>query len=249
MERLVPYARLEAGAAVDRDERVVQSRGDLAREQDDLVGGERGERDRLLARERMGIGQQRHEALLADRRELELGGDLRAQREGDIDGAVGERREHPGVPHLLPQELDVRVTCPERPAERRERLEAHAPRVGDPQPPEVAGGGALCVLGRPLSICERAPRAVQERASGVGESHLAGRADEEVYLEVAFELSDRGAERRLGHVHPARCAAEVQLLRNGDEVPQVPQLDHARSSLTLPIRAASGIRPGSCWPR
>ena len=41
-------SRLEAGAAVDRHERVVQPRCDLAREHDELLVGERRERDRLL---------------------------------------------------------------------------------------------------------------------------------------------------------------------------------------------------------
>ena len=160
------------------------------------------ERDRLLTGERMRLGQERDHALLADRGELQLGGDLGAEGEGDVDAAAGERRRHPRVPHLLRQELDVRVAGPEGPAERRQRLEARAPRIRDPQPPELASRGALGVLGRPFGIRQRPPRSVEERASGVGEPHLAGRADEEIDPEVALELSDRGAERRLGHVHP-----------------------------------------------
>ena len=136
---------------------------------------------------------------------------------------------HPRVPHLLGEELDVGVAGPERPAERRERLEARAPRIGDPQVTELAGRRALGVLGRPLGIRQRAPRSLKERATGVGEPHLAGRSGEEIDPEVAFELSDRGAERRLGHVHPLRGAAEVQLLRHGDEVAQVAQLDHLQA--------------------
>ena len=141
------------------------------------------------------------------------------------------------------------MTCPERPAERRERLEAGAPRIRDPQMPELAGRRALGVLGRSLGIRQRPPRSLEERASGVGEPHLAGRADEEIDPEVALELPDRGAEGRLRHVHPLRGAAEVQLLRHGDEVAQVAQLDHVRRSVTLPIPARSRVRPDACWPR
>ena len=50
-------------------------------------------------------------------------------------------------------------------------------------------------------------------------------------------------------MQPLGGAAEVQLLRHGDEVPQVAQLDHARCSLRLSIRARSRDRPNSCWPR
>jgi hypothetical protein len=38
----------------------------------------------------------------------------------------------------------------------------------------------------------------------------------------------------LRHVHPLGGAAEVQLLRHGDEVAQVPQLDHPTRSVRLP---------------
>ena len=112
--------------------------------------------------------------------------------------------------------------------------------------PELAGRRALGVLGRPFGIRQRPARSGEERAPGVGELHLAGRADEEIDPEVAFELSDRGAERRLGHVHPLRGAAEVQLLRHGDEVAQVAQLDHAkeRNSPYVLRLASDGIRVG-----
>ena len=121
------------------------------------------------------------------------------------------------------------------PTERQERLEAGAPRIGDPQVTELAAAARLASsVARSASAVRRAP---QERVSGVGELHLAGGADEEIDPEVALELSDRGAERRLGHVQ-LRGAAEVQLLRHGDEVPQVAQLDHARSQPT-PLHTCS----------
>jgi hypothetical protein len=92
---------------------------------------------------------------------------------------------------------------------------------------KLAGGRALGVLGRALGICESPPRSLKESATGIGEPHFPGRSDEEIDPEVAFELPDCGAQGRLRHVHPLRGAAEVQLLRHGDEVAQVAQLDHA----------------------
>ena len=67
--------------------------------------------------------------------------------------------------------------------------------------------------------------------SRLGELHLAGRAGEELDPQITLELSNRRAERGLRHVHPFRGAAEIQLLRHGDEVPQVAQLDHAGDSV------------------
>ena len=109
----------------------------------------------------MSLRQERDQALLAYRGELQLGGDLGAEGEGEVDAAAGECRRHPRVPHLLGQELDVRMTGPEGPAERRERLEAGAPRIRDPQAAELAGPRALGVLGRPIGIRQRPPRAVR----------------------------------------------------------------------------------------
>ena len=177
----------------------------------------------------MWLGQERDEVLLADRGELELGGDLGAKRNGDVDAAGGECSGHAGVPQLLSQELDVGVSRPEGSAERGKRLEAGAPGERDPQVPELAGRGALGVLGGAFGVRQRPARAFQERASGVGELDLAGGPEEQVDSEVPFELPDRRAERRLGHVHAPRRAAEVQLLRHRDEVAQVAELDHAWS--------------------
>ena len=47
--------------------------------------------------------------------------------------------------------------------------------------------------------------------------------------ELALELADRDAERRLRRVQPVRGAAEVQLLGNRREVVQVPMLSHRSS--------------------
>jgi hypothetical protein len=106
---------------------------------------------------------------------------------------------------------------------------------------ELAGRRASGVLGRSLGIRQGPPRPLKERASGVGKPHLAGRSDEELDSEVAFELSDRGAERGLRHVQSLRGPAEVQLLGHGDEVAQVAQLNHVRPAVILPhIRCVSG---------
>jgi hypothetical protein len=58
---------------------------------------------------------------------------------------------------------------------------------------DLAGGGALGLLGRPIGIRQRAPRSLEERVTGVGEPHLAGRANEEIDPEIALELPDGGA--------------------------------------------------------
>jgi hypothetical protein len=41
-----------------------------------------------------------------------------------------------------------------------------------------------------------------------------------------LELADRGTQRRLSHVQPVGRAAEIELLGDGHEVPQMTQLEH-----------------------
>jgi enamine deaminase RidA (YjgF/YER057c/UK114 family) len=63
--------------------------------------------------------------------------------------------------------------------------------------------------------------------SGVRQLHLATRANEEVGAELGLELPDRDAQRRLCHVQADGRAAEVELLRDRHEVPQMAKLGHA----------------------
>jgi hypothetical protein len=51
------------------------------------------------------------------------------------------------------------------------------------------------------------------------------RADEQVAAELLLERAGLRRERRLGDMQPLSRSAEVQLLRYGKEVAQVPQLD------------------------
>ena len=66
---------------------------------------------------------------------------------------------------------------------------------------------------------------LEQRLAGLGELDAARRAVEQRHADLLLEPGDRGAQRLLGDVHAARGAREVQLLGDGDEVAQVPQLD------------------------
>jgi hypothetical protein len=46
----------------------------------------------------------------------------------------------------------------------------------------------------------------------------------QVHAELGLELADLLGQRRLGHVQPLRGAAEVTLLGDSDEVPEVSQI-------------------------
>ena len=108
-----------------------------------------------------------------------------------------------------------------------ERLEA-VPRAGGEADDELAG---LAAAGRPgggervLDGLQGSAGGVEQRDAGLGELDAAGRPREQLDVELLLEAGDRRAQRLLGHVQPARRAREVQLLGDGDEVAQVPQLD------------------------
>ena len=69
------------------------------------------------------------------------------------------------------------------------------------------------------------PRAVQQRAAGDGQLHAVRRAAQQLAAQQPLERADLAAERRLREVQPRRGTAEVELLGDGDEGPQVPDLD------------------------
>src|SRR5581483_6714478 len=66
-----------------------------------------------------------------------------------------------------------------------------------------------------------ATRLVEKRGSRRRQGHGVGRAVKEAHPELLLELAHLLADGRLGDVQPLRSAAEMQLLRDGDEVPQV----------------------------
>jgi hypothetical protein len=103
---------------------------------------------------------------------------------------------------------------------------------------------------------ERLVEASQHGRQGAGELSAGGRqrdasarADEERRSELALELVDAVAERRGSDGELPGGAGEVELVRDGQEVAELAQLDHARRSNVTRDRAAcyeraAGVRSG-----
>ena len=83
------------------------------------------------------------------------------------------------------------------------------------------GGGAEHLL----QAAQRPGDLVQELLPGRGQSHPAARSDGQLHPELAFQITDRLADPGLGEPHPFGRAAEVELLRQGDEDPDLAELD------------------------
>ena len=111
--------------------------------------------------------------------------------------------------------------------------------------------------GRPTPPARRVRRSAAATASSaarpsrsstdpaLGQRHAAARAFEQGDAESPLELLDRPRQRRLGHPEPFGRPAEVQLLRDGDEVAQLAGLHdvHGSPSSRRPGRYRVRYRP------
>ncbi len=78
---------------------------------------------------------------------------------------------------------------------------------------------------RVIDVLEQLARPIQQRFAGKGELDSVGGAPQQLAANQLLERADLAAERGLGHVQPLCGPAEVELLRDRDERPQVAQLD------------------------
>jgi hypothetical protein len=84
----------------------------------------------------------------------------------------------------------------------------------------AAGGGAKLRHGG-VDEREHLLRVLEEHCSRRRQLDLARRPDEQRRAELGLERPDLSRERRLSDVQALGCAAEVQLLGDGDEVAEV----------------------------
>lgn len=99
--------------------------------------------------------------------------------------------------------------------------------MADTQQPRAPGGNARRLLPGTGDVLENLPRVREVGPAGLGQVDAMVVADEEVEPKLALELADLPAQRRLGDVEPLGSAAEVQLVGNGNEVAEMPEL-HTR---------------------
>ena len=121
--------------------------------------------------------------------------------------------------------------------ERHDR-EQRRPDEADSQPPGLAGIDPTGGGDRALELGQNRPRVSQERGAGRRELDPPARPDEQRKPELFLECPDLLAQRGLRDVQAFGSAAEVQLLRDGDEVTQLTKLHedgNGRRSLTAAL--------------
>jgi hypothetical protein len=117
--------------------------------------------------------------------------------------------------------------------DRSERLEAgqrgvaQADGSGDARAREAGAAGGALERG------ERERRLLEERVTCGGELDVAAVAREQIGAERLLELVDLVAQRRLGDIEARGCPAEVELLRDGQEVAQQARLEVDSPRLTI----------------
>jgi hypothetical protein len=84
--------------------------------------------------------------------------------------------------------------------------------------------GVLGATGRRGDRHERRPGVPEQDLSGGRECDLACGSFQELDAEVAFQLTDRPGQRRLRHAQPLGRASEVEFLGDGDEIPELSDL-------------------------
>ena len=104
-----------------------------------------------------------------------------------------------------------------RDRERRCRTDCEAPAAQVGELPDLPGGT--------VDVGENAARPRQECLARRRERDVPGHAMKEGSAELLFEHADRARHRRLCDAEPARGLGEVPLLRDGDEVAQLMELD------------------------
>jgi hypothetical protein len=89
---------------------------------------------------------------------------------------------------------------------------------------QCSGSGALRQLGRTIDSGEDITRVLVEGCASRRERDAAFRPCEQADVELPFERDDLLAQRRLDDVQTLCRTAEVHLLRDGDEVPEMAEL-------------------------
>jgi hypothetical protein len=222
--RLLQHLRREAGAAARADQQVVVPGGGVTREHDHRILSQLGEVHGGPPRQAVCAREDCHQRLALDRLDDQAGLVDGKAHETDLDAAVAQGIGLRAGEERVEADVDGREARAPDPEDAREDVQIGRRHEPDGQLADLAAAGAARRAHGALRVREHPAHLVEERMPRGGELDAAVRAMEQVDAELAFELSDLLAERRLRHVQARRGAAEVQLLRDGQEVAEVAEL-------------------------
>jgi hypothetical protein len=100
----------------------------------------------------------------------------------------------------------------------------------------LTGGDVLDPPAGCVGSGQQRPGLGEDLESGGRERDVPARSQQQLGAELLFELADLAAEHRLCDVEAFRRPSEVQLLRDGDEVAQLPQIQRGAQLQTHAAR-------------
>jgi hypothetical protein len=224
LRRLLDHPRQAAGGGQRADQLVVEAGRLLAREQHERLPCQPLQGDAAQAGQRVAVRQRREQRLAQERLDPHaLHIDGRAD-EPQVEGAGRQRAQLLNGRALAQLQLDVGPRGPEalhdvgddREQRRADEADAKAADLAFADPP--SRGDRAVELGQ-----DRAGVA-QERRAGRGELNAPARPLQQEHAQLVLEPAQLLAQRGLGQMQPRGRAAEVQLLRDRDEVLQLAQL-------------------------
>ena len=187
-------------------------------EEHEALVTQRSERDGALSRERVAFGKNGHERLTKDRHDREPPIPRGKPHESNVQPPCPQPVELLSGCQYLKDEVDVRVSLPERRQHSREYGQLGRCHVADGQSSEVASMRSDCNLGRTIGLRERTACFDEKQAPGVCKFNPPAGSLKYPDSKLRFETTDLLAQRRLSDVKPFGRAAEVQRVRDGDEV-------------------------------
>ena len=158
----------------------------------------------------------------------DIGGQLIGEQpdEGEVDVAVPNLVGHPRAAGVLDGDFDPRMT----PVELGQRLSdsRRGQRRGadhaEPQPAGQHAGQRGQFGAGELHLCQHRAGAGQQQGTGGGQPHRSTGTLEEQDAVLPLQARNLVAQRRLHDVTPGGCLGEAQLLGNGDEVLELPDI-------------------------
>ena len=182
------------------------------------------ERNPAQRRELVGAGQRGDRALLQHDHRVELRNVLdRRANEPDVDHSGAHQAQLLRGRALVQLDLDVgsrRAESLHDPGHDREQRRADEV---DAQVAGLAGVDPARGGDRAVELAQQLTGVAQERLPGGRELHPAAGPRQQLAAELFLQRADLLAEWRLGDVQPRGGAAEVQLLRDRDEISQLAQ--------------------------
>ena len=212
------------------------------RNRDEGVGGELGQRDRGAAGEAVAAREGRESLFASEDLDLEVGLTRAQARERHVHRAG----DHPGYVaelQLLDEDLDVRASL--RIGVEDGGQQAGPGRAGEADDEAILGPGRRQ---GPLGLAQGSPALTQQRDTGLGELDATAGANQQRDADLRLQTADLLAERGLGDMQSLGRTAEVQLLRDRNEIFELTQIE-AIHRQKLPVVArrswTSGAAPAT----